>query len=473
MYTAQSSTPLLVKIAKKRQQARQQGVKWPAQYINKKTGKAYQPHNEQERAFIYEDSPTHLLLKGGEGAGKSVAGIVKTLNRIRRGMSGGMGSPDLEHFKKSLWPEFVNWCPVECVIPRHQHRFAPGWEPSKAFTLVFKNELGGESFLICGGMDDPASWEGPNLNFFHSDESRRHKTPEAIKVLTGRIRIPGPQGEPPQLYLTTTPRKHWLFDYFGPIKDNDPLAAFKRNSYVATVLTRENAANLEEGFATKRAESLTEAEARIVLEAEWEDETDIEKFIHIIWWDANMEQLPPLTRSEPMVLALDAATGGESSTLADCFAVVGVTRHPSRKEDVAVRYCGIYQATPGQLLDYEPIKQEIRRLCREFSVIEVTFDPTQLHDMTQTMSREGLALFKRFNQGQERLVSDKDLQNLIAGRRVAHDGNPLLRQHIDNAYVKKQGTDGLRIVKRTASLKIDATVALSMGANRCLYYNLT
>lgn len=415
-----------------------------------------------------------MLLKGGEGAGKSVAGIIKTLNRLRRGMNCAIVSPDLEHFKKSLWVEFTNWCPIECIIPRHQHRFAPGWEPSKAFTLVFKNELGGESFLICGGIEDPSSWEGPNLSGVHYDEARRHKTPEAIKVLTGRIRIPGPKGEPPQLYLTTTPRKHWLYDYFGPVKDNDPLAAFKRNSYVATVLTRENAANLEVGFADKRAESLTEAEARIVLEAEWEDETDIEKFISIIWWDNNresIEQLPALTRSEPMVLALDAATGGESSTLADCFAVVGVTRHPGRKQDVAVRYCGIWQADPGQLLPFEPIEQEIRRLCREFSVIEVAFDPTQLHDMTQRMGREGVALFKRFNQGQERLVADKDLQNLIAARRVAHDGNPLLRQHIDNAYVKKYGTDGVRIVKRTASLKVDSAVALSMGANRSLYYN--
>lgn len=465
----------MAKVAQKRlnQLQRAKKLKWPTEYVNKRSGKVYQPHNDEEAFFVYSDTPTHLLLKGGEGAGKSVAGIIKTLNRLRRGMNMAMGSPDLEHFKKSLWVEFTNWCPVECVIPRHQHRFAAGWEPSKAFTLVFKNELGGESFLVCGGFDDPSSWEGPNLSGVHYDESRRHKTPEALKVLTGRIRIPGPNGEPPQLYLTTTPRKHWLFDYFGPIKDNDPLAAFKRNSYVATVLTRENAANLEVGFADKRAESLTEAEARIVLEAEWEDVTDIEKFVNIIWWDHCQEQLPALTRGEPMVLSLDAATGGESSTLADCFAIIGVTRHPHRKGDIAIRYCGIHQPVPGQLLDYEPIKAEIRRLCQEFSVIEVCFDPTQLHDMTQTMAREGIALFKRFNQGQERLVSDKDLQNLIAARRVAHDGNPLLRQHIDNSYVKKSGQDSLRIVKRTASLKIDACVALSQGASRILYYNVS
>lgn len=463
----------LDRLRKKAEKNRVTRSAWPEEYTHKKTGKPYRPHNEEERQFVYDDAPRNLLLKGGEGGGKSVAGIVKTLGRLRRGMSGIMVSPDFEHFKKSLWPEFVNWCPVEQVIPRHRYRFETGWEPGRPFTLVFYNEVDGYSFLICGGIENPSSYEGPNISFVHFDEARRHRTPEAIKVLTGRIRISGPKGEPSQIYLTSTPRKHWLFDYFGPIKDNDPLSAFKRNSFVATVLTEENKDNLEEGFAEKRAEGLTEAETRVVLGAQWEDETDVEKFVQIIWWDNNSESLPPLTRSEPMVLALDAATGGESSTLADGFAVVGVTRHPHRKQDVAVRYCGIWQPQPGQLLDYEPIKQEIRRLCREFSVIEVTFDPTQLHDMTQTMKRDGVALFKKFNQGQERLVADKDLQNLIASKRVAHDGNPLLRQHIDNAYVKKYGQNGVRIVKRTGSLKIDAAVALAMSANRCLYYNLT
>jgi hypothetical protein len=377
-----------------------------------------------------------------------------------------MVSPELEHFKTSLWPVFREWCPWGEVVESQRRRQAEEWEPTKTFSMVFTNG----AILYCGGIKDATRWFGGNVNFCYFDESARYQDASALKTLIGRARVEGPGGEAPQVFLTTTPAKNWLYDYFGDEQENDPFAAFKRESRVFTVKTSDNT-HLTSGYEESQRLALTSSEARQYLEAEWEDVSDIEKFVNIIWWDNNKEQLPGLTRSEPMVLALDAATGGESSTLADCFAVVGVTRHPERKQDVAVRYCGIWQAQPGQLLDYEPIKAEIRRLCREFSVIEVTYDPTQLHDMTQTMQREGLALFKRFNQGQERLVSDKDLQNLIAGRRVAHDGNPLLRQHIDNAYVKKYGADGLRIVKRTASLKIDAAVALAMCCARVLYYN--
>ena len=154
------------------------------------------------------------------------------------------------------------------------------------------------------------------------------------------------------------------------------------------------------------------------------------------------------------------------------FCLVGVTRHPGNKANVAIRYCGIWQPQPGQLLDFAPIEKELIRLCREFSVLEVTYDPYQLHDMAMRLRQAGIANFKEFNQGADRLKADKQLQDLIMARRISHDGNPLLRQHIDNANIKKAGQDGIRLVKRSPSLKIDSAVALSMCAAKILYFNI-
>lgn len=455
---------------------------WPDQYTNATTGKVYTPHNDQEAHFVTSDNERYLLLKGGEGGGKSVAGIIKNLERLRRGMDGIMVSPDLEHFKKSLWPEFVNWCPWHRVIERQRYRQRAGWEPTKAFTLVFENDVNGTSKLICGGAKESeiGSWEGPNVSFIHFDEARRHKEPVAIKTFDGRARIPGPNGESPQIYFTTTPRKHWLYEYFAgapgdeesrngiPDKMLARYAEFKQNAYVATVLTRENAANLEEGFADKRALTFTtESEIGVHLLAKWEDEEDFEKFVNITWWDACQQPLPALDNHTPMVLALDAAKGGETNR-PDCFAMVGVTK---AGENVLVRYCGIWQPGPGELLDFAPIEAELARLCRSFAVIEVAYDPYQLHDMATRLKNQGLANFKEFGQMKPRLMADKQLQDLIMSRRIMHDGNPLLRQHIDNANIKKHGEDGIRLIKRSTSLKIDAGVALSMACSRALYYN--
>jgi phage terminase large subunit-like protein len=168
----------------------------------------------------------------------------------------------------------------------------------------------------------------------------------------------------------------------------------------------------------------------------------------------------------PLVIALDAAKGGETN-LPDCFAMVAVSR---QGEIVQVRYCGIW--TPNPVLDFEPIENELVRLCQQFSVIEVAYDPYQLHDMATRLKKRGIANFREFSQGKDRLMADKQLQDLIMSRRIAHDGNPLLRQHIDNANIKKGGPDGVRIVKRSPSLKVDAAVALSMAASRSLYYTI-
>ncbi len=341
--------------------------KWPEQYKNAKTGATYAPHNELEHKFVYSDTPRYMLLKGGEGAGKSVAGIIKTLNRLRRGMSGIMVAPDFEHFKKSLWPEFKLWCPWQVVIDSQQRRQSEAWEPSGHFTLVIKNELGGYSELSCGGAKESEidSWRGPNKSFVLMDEASRHREPKALKVFDGRVRIPGPANEPGQIFFTTTPEMHWLYDYFGPLKDGDELANFKQDSFVATVRAKENEANLEDGYVEKRAQSLNAAEVRVFLDAEWERISDVEKFVNLVWWENCYEPLPAVTRSEPMVIALDAAKGSTGSTLADCFAVVGVTRHPSRPKDVAIRYCGIWQPTQGQLLDYEPIENRFTILYKQ------------------------------------------------------------------------------------------------------------
>jgi hypothetical protein len=433
-------------------------------YVNRDTGKVYTPHHQGEIDFITQDGPWRYgLIKGGEGGGKSVAGIVKSLERARRGMLGAMVSPDFEHFKKSLWPEFQRWCPWGEVVPSQQRRRLPEWIPHAPFTLTFKN---GAS-LICGGIDEPDSWEGPNLHFAHFDESRRKRDATALKVLDGRIRMVGPNGEPPQLYLTTTPRKHWLFDYFGPMKVDengqpvDDRLAFKQSSFVIDLLTSGNAENLSPNFAEVRKQSLTEAEVRVLLNAEWEDIDATDRFISsIIWWDNCKEDLPPLDAWEPMVLAADAGVSDDN------FALVGVTRHPNNSEHIAVRYSQRWLPNGGKI-DFDDVEAEIERICDAHHVVILTYDAFQLHQMMMGFGKRGVVFCQEFGQQVDRLEADKGLRDLIMQKRIAHDGNPELRAHIDNAdRVVDTLNRKLRIEKGRG--KVDLAVALSMACYKHL-----
>jgi len=451
---------------------------WPERYESRyRPGKFYEPHRADERLFVYNDEPRCPLLSGGWASGKSTAGAIKLLERLRRGMNCICVSPDLQHFKKSFWPVFREWCPWDQVVPKHQRFSNKEWEPSSAFQIVFNNRAS----VYMGGIRDATSWFGGNVSFALFDEASTYPDDSAFRSLLGRCRIPGPNGEPPQLAITTTPEMNWLHERFGgvegrelvDVEDDDPFLDFKRvDVSVIRLMTEENLPNLDPEFVETQRRALTPAEFALFMEAQWVRVDSAEKFVNIVWWDACMEQLPPLTRSEPMVLSMDASKGGKTAT-PDTFAVVGVTRHPTNPERLAVRYCGVWEPQPGELMDYHPIEQEIRRLCRDFSIVEICYDPYQLHSTMMDFKREGVAHVREFGQAGPRLKADKALQDIIIKKQLAHDGNPLLRRAIDNANIQKHGRgEGIRLIKKSATAKIDAAVSLSQACDRCAYYNL-
>lgn len=195
--------------------------------------------------------------------------------------------------------------------------------------------------------------------------------------------------------------------------------------------------------------------------------TGAERFLaSMLWWDNCLEALAPLSNREPLVLSADAGVSNDN------FALVGVTRHPDPKRydtDIAVRYVQKWQPERDKPLDFAIVEREIRGLCLAYNVICFTYDPYQMHDMATRLQNDGVVWVVPFPQGTDRLESDKQLLDLITSKRLAHDGNADLREHIDNAdkQVDAQSRK-LRIVKRTASKKVDACVALSMSAYKCL-----
>lgn len=456
---------------------------WPSVYRNSETKMVYTPHHNEEKEFVENNSPRYGLVKGGEGGGKSVCGIIKSLERLRLGMNGIMVSPDLPHFKKSLWKEFRRWCPVEAVIESQRYRLNVQWQPSEAFEMVFQNDVGGYSTLLCGGMENPQSWEGPNVNFFHFDEARRANDASALKVLDGRIRIPGPSGESPQGWITTTPAKNWLFEYFGPVVENDARLSFKNDARVITLFTEANerAGNLEQGFTAKRRQSLTEAEARVLLEAAWEDIDDVDKFLpSMTLWDACKMDLPPLDNHTPIVIALDAAKGRLHSP-SDCFGLLGASRHPTEHNNVAFRFSYKWQAKSGQKIDYDGTDDNpgpgktIERLAKQYNIVQVCYDPTELHYFAGIYSAKLGLWFEEIPQAMGnhkrpgRGVFDGQLLDLITQRKIAHDGDVNLREHISNANKKTDPEDRkVRLVKRSENQKIDLAVCASMSSGEVL-----
>lgn len=402
------------------------------------------------------------------------------------------------------------------------------WIPSKPFDIVFDNG----TYIHGVGVKNAGSLEGPNLNWVHFDEARHYPDKTAITVLDGRVRIPGPLNEDPQLWYTTTPRMNWLFEFFGPIQcrcyncnvshkgelgidvqggqpllcpecgsDNllieDDHFAFKMDSRVVRLETQMNDINLMKDFSIKRGQSLTPKEAEVLLKGRWGDIEEGQPFLpNILWWDQCKEELPPLNKYEPMIIALDAATGREAGS-SDCFALTCITRHPDRAridDTCAVRFHRTWQAPPRGKIDFQGSKtdpgpervlldfcgyelEEDGRLVsypdRRYNVLSVVYDPSELHDMSTRLTKANIVAFHAMGQTAKRMEADRQLLNLIQHRRIAHNGDPELRMHILNADRRLDSTGKkLRIVKRSNSQRIDLAIAMSMGTHEILRLNL-
>jgi len=193
-----------------------------------------------------------------------------------------------------------------------------------------------------------------------------------------------------------------------------------------------------------------------------------EEFVPVEMWDG-LDVVGPLEAGDvtPLVLALDAGVRD------DYTALIGVTRHPERHDDVAVRF--VHEWHPSPVLDFDSVRAQWRYYRDNFNLVCTAYDPYALDEMARDLGSE--AYWERFDQGARRLLADKGLRDAIHQRRVARPpngstANDVLRSAIRAAGARSDKDESkLRIVKR-ASGKIDALVALSMARATSLALNL-
>lgn len=456
-------------------------VTWPQpdEWRNRKTGRLFEPQNEQVYKHIFKkDTPRHLYFRSGEGAGKTATLSVLILNKLRRGLSGAFVCTDLPLLGK-IWQEFSRWIPWDCVVEQHRHMASEIWMPYRAyFEIAFYNELGDISKLTIGGLgDNPGKWESLNLNFFAGDEWRHIPTDSIMKIATGRIREIGPNGEPPQLIVGSTPTydNHWLYDYFGPIQEDDPYLSFKQKSKVIELSVQKNLHNIDANYYEDRSLTLTESEKEIYRDGNWGTADDSHFLESMELWDRLYDPTLKLPRkkndpnkdwSDALVLSLDG------SIKSDSFAITGVSRSPKNKADVAIRLVKEFKPVHGKI-DFPQVEALIREWCKTYNVVTVVYDPYQLYDMTERLRKEGIAWFQEFSQQSKRTLSDNLIYELIIQGRLVHNGDPAMRNHVSNAGYSYDAREAKRrIVKIRANKKVDLLVSAGQGCFEALRLNL-
>src|SRR5258707_92315 len=213
----------------------------------------------------------------------------------------------------------------------------------------------------------------------------------------------------------------------------------------------------------QEAAVLTPSEMNRIHGNTWADAT--ETFVPAESWVAcGRELYGPVDKDEPVILALDAGIGS------DCFGIVMVTR---RGDKVQIQYICKQQPQHGIKLEFACIDSEVRRLIRTYNVIEMAYDPYQLHDFCTRIRNEEIVNAREFNQGSPRAIADKRLYDMILAHRIQHKNEVDLNEHIMNAHRKPEDDNKLRIVKgQDAQKKIDLAVCCSMAVDRTFAYAL-
>ena len=129
---------------------------------------------------------------------------------------------------------------------------------------------------------------------------------------------------------------------------------------------------------------------------------------------------------------------------------------------------GFLQTTEGNVVHYGFIEKFICELGEKYNIREIAYDRWNATQMVQNLEDDGFTMIP-FGQGfRDMSPPTKELMRLVLEHRLAHGGHPVLRWNMDNAFVRTDPADNLKIDKQKSTEKVDGAVALVMALDRAM-----
>ena len=129
---------------------------------------------------------------------------------------------------------------------------------------------------------------------------------------------------------------------------------------------------------------------------------------------------------------------------------------------------GYLTTTPGNVIDFEFIEEDLRDDMKTFKVREVGFDPFQATELSTRMAKEGLPMVEIPQTVRQMSEPMKGLGALVDSGGLVHDGNPVLTWMIGNTTARVDVKENVFPRKVRPENKIDGSVALIMGHSRII-----
>lgn len=130
---------------------------------------------------------------------------------------------------------------------------------------------------------------------------------------------------------------------------------------------------------------------------------------------------------------------------------------------------GHFESTPGNIIDYDYIEDDLKELKSNFEIQALAYDPFQATQFSTRMASEGFpvieigATVKNFSEPM------KELEALIIDDSIEFTNCPILLWMFGNVVAKLDKKDNIFPDKVRTENKIDGVVAIIMAINRALF----
>lgn len=129
---------------------------------------------------------------------------------------------------------------------------------------------------------------------------------------------------------------------------------------------------------------------------------------------------------------------------------------------------GYITLTPGNVIDYNWIRKELRELSEKYNIKEIAYDRWGATKLIQDLIADGFTVVP-FGQGYASMSPPtKELMNLILAQKIRHGDNPILRWNVDNMIVSQDAAGNIKPDKAKSTQRIDGAVALIMAIDRAI-----
>lgn len=129
---------------------------------------------------------------------------------------------------------------------------------------------------------------------------------------------------------------------------------------------------------------------------------------------------------------------------------------------------GWITTTPGDVIDYDFIRDEVLALSKQFSLQELAFDPWGSTQLANQLTGEGIKMVE-CRQGYKTMSEpSKDFEARTIAKKIRHANNPVMRFCVSNAVVTTDATGNIKPDKEKASGRIDGVVSTVMAMSRLI-----